>query len=100
MQNPWVYIAVSDCSCFIVMLIDFSVCIWFSIPIHKCCWIIYTLEFSYMLSREYRVAKIDIHGCHSLVKIAFAPICACKNNWQIWRNNASYLGSRDVIDQL
>ena len=42
----------------------------------------------------------DIHGCYSLVKIAFAPICACKNNQRIWRHNASVLHSRDVADQL
>ena len=42
----------------------------------------------------------DIHGCYSLVKIAFAPICACKNNRWIWRHNASVLHSRDVTDQL
>ena len=33
--------------------------------------------------------EIDINGCYSLVKIAFAPICACKNNRRIWRHNAS-----------
>ena len=42
----------------------------------------------------------DIHGCYSLVKIAFAPICACKNNRRIWRHNASVLHSLDVTDQL
>ena len=42
----------------------------------------------------------DIHGCYSLVKIAFAPICAGKNNRRIWRHNASVLHSRDVTDQL
>ena len=44
--------------------------------------------------------KIDIHGCYSLVKIAFAPICMWKNNWRIWRHNASISCSRDVTDQL
>ena len=44
--------------------------------------------------------KIDIHGCYSLVKIAFTPICTCKNNRQIWRHNASISRSRDVTDQL
>ena len=44
--------------------------------------------------------EIDIHGCYSLVKIAFAPICACKNNQRIWRHNASISRSRDVTDQL
>ena len=44
--------------------------------------------------------EIDIYGCYSLVKIAFAPICACKNNRRIWRNNASNSGSRGVTDQL
>ena len=55
---------------------------------------------SYTLGREYRVVRIDIHGCYSLVKIAFAPICACKNNRRIWRHNASISGSRDVTDPL
>ena len=44
--------------------------------------------------------EIDIHDCYSLVKIAFAPICACKNNRQIWRHNASISRSRDVTDPL
>ena len=44
--------------------------------------------------------EIDIHSCYSLVKIAFAPICACKNNRQIWRHNASASRSCDVTDQL
>ena len=44
--------------------------------------------------------EIDIHGCYSLVKIAFAPIYACKNNRQIWRHNASISFSRDVTDPL
>ena len=44
--------------------------------------------------------EIVIHGCYSLVKIAFAPICTCKNNWRIWRHNASISGLRDVTDQL
>ena len=43
---------------------------------------------------------IDIHGWYSLVKIAFAPVCACKNNRQIWRHNVSASRSRDVKDQL
>ena len=34
------------------------------------------------------------------MKIAFAPICACKNNRRIWRHNASISRSRDVTDQL
>ena len=38
------------------------------------------IMLSYTLSREYRVAKVDIHGCYSRVKIAFAPIYAYKNN--------------------
>ena len=42
----------------------------------------------------------DIHGCYSLVKIAFAPICACKNNRQKLRHNANASRSRDVTDQL
>ena len=44
--------------------------------------------------------EIDIHGCYSLVKIAFVPICACKNNRRIWRHNASISRSCDVTDQL
>ena len=44
--------------------------------------------------------EIDIHACYSLVKIAFAPICACKNNRRIWRHNASISRSRDVTEQL
>ena len=44
--------------------------------------------------------EIDIHGCYSLVKIVFAPICACKNNRWIWRHNVSASCSRDVTDQL
>ena len=44
--------------------------------------------------------EIDIHGCYSLVKIAFAPICACKNNRRKWRHNDSLSRSRDVADQL
>ena len=32
--------------------------------------------------------------------IAFVPICTCKNNWWIWRHNASTPHSRDVTDQL
>ena len=38
--------------------------------------------------------EIDSRGCNSLVKIAFAPICACKNNQLIWRYNASTPSSR------
>ena len=43
--------------------------------------------------------EIGIQDCYSLVKIAIAPICACKNNRRIWRHNASASGSRDVRDQ-
>ena len=42
--------------------------------------------------------EIDIHGCYSPVKFAFAPICLCKNNRRIWPHNAA--SSRDVTDQL
>ena len=55
---------------------------------------------SYTLSREYRVMKIDIHGCYSPVKIAFAPICACMNNRRIWRHHAITSRLLDVTDQL
>ena len=34
------------------------------------------------------------------MKIAFAQICACKNNRQKWHHNASASRSRDVTDQL
>ena len=34
------------------------------------------------------------------MKIAFAPICACKNNRRIWRQDAGITRSRDVTDQL
>ena len=44
--------------------------------------------------------EIDIHGYYSLVKIAFAPICACKNKWRILCHNASISCLRDVTDQL
>ena len=44
--------------------------------------------------------EIDIHGCYSLVNIAFAPICACKNNRRIWRHNINTSRARDVTDQL
>ena len=44
--------------------------------------------------------EIDIHGCYSLVKIAFVQICACRNNRRIWRHNASISCSRDLTDQL
>ena len=53
------------------------------------------------LSHEYRVVRIDIHSCYSvLVNIVFAPICPCKNNRRIWRHNVSTSPSHDVIDQL
>ena len=32
---------------------------------------------------------VDIHGCYSLVKIDFAPICTCKDDRQIWHNNST-----------
>ena len=44
--------------------------------------------------------EVDIHGCYSLVKIAFARIRACENNRRIWRHNASAPRSRDVTDHL
>ena len=43
--------------------------------------------------------EIDIHGCKSVVKIAFALICSCNNNRGTSRHNASTLRSRDVADQ-
>ena len=44
--------------------------------------------------------EIDINGCYSLVKIAFAPICGCKNNRRVWRHNVSNPRLRDATDQL
>ena len=44
--------------------------------------------------------EIDIHSCYSLVKIVFAPICACKNNQQIWCHNVITSRSHDITDQL
>ena len=44
--------------------------------------------------------EIDIHGCFSLVKITFAPICMCTNNQWIWRHNTSTLHLCDITDQL
>ena len=44
--------------------------------------------------------EIYIHSCYSLVKIAFAPICTCKNNRRTWHHNASTSHSLDVTDQL
>ena len=43
---------------------------------------------------------IDIHGCYSLLKIAFAAVNACKNNRRISRHDASISCSCDVTDQL
>ena len=61
------------------------------------------LLYSWVLARQAVNTgwlEIDIHGCYSLAKIAFAPICAFKNNRRIWRHNASISRSRDVTDQL
>ena len=63
-------------------------------------WVTQHIHISYTLSRENRVVIIEIHGCYSLLKIAFVPICTCKNNRRIWRHNASIAPSRDVTDQL
>ena len=43
--------------------------------------------------------EIDSHGFYSLVMIAFAPICTCKNSRRICRHNAITPRSRDVTDQ-
>ena len=43
---------------------------------------------------------MDIHGCYSVVKINFAPICMCKNNQQIWCHNNITLHLCDVTGQL
>ena len=45
-------------------------------------------------------ALINMHGCYSSVKIAFAPICACTNNRWTCSHNANNLRSSDVTDQL
>ena len=58
------------------------------------------MRFSYTLSREYWVVRNRYSRFYSLVKIAFAQICACKNNRRIWRHNASISRSRDVTYQL
>ena len=55
---------------------------------------------SYTLSCEYHVVRNRYSSCYSLVKIAFASICTCKNNRRIWRHNASASRSHDVTDQL
>ena len=57
------------------------------------------IAVSYTLSHEYRVWEIDILSCYSLLRIAFAPICAC-NNRRIWRHRAITSRSRVVKDQL
>ena len=45
--------------------------------------------------------EIDIRCCYSRVKIAFAPICTCKNDRRIWCHNTSASHSHDdVTDQL
>ena len=44
--------------------------------------------------------EIDINGCYSLVKIAFAQISMCKNNRRIWRHNASSSRLREVTYAL
>ena len=48
------------------------------------------------------ILKFDLENSISRarVKIAFVPICACKNNRRIWRHIASASRSRDVTDQL
>ena len=47
-----------------------------------------------------RCLETDIHGCYSLVKSDFGPVCACKNNRRIWRHDISASGSRDVTGDL
>ena len=64
-------------------------------------WYVTKPTFLHAISREYyQVVDFDIHGCYSLVKIAFAPIWACENNRPIRRHNTSTLCSCDVTDQL
>ena len=82
-------------SCLIIIL--------FGAANHRFCWIKKVKENYFSILTRKAVTTgwwdIDIHGCY-LVKIAFAPICACKNNRRIWRHNVSVLHSRDVTDQL
>ena len=77
-----------------------SGCLGLSHETMVCTKCLVVLLFSYTLSHEYLWWEIDILGCYSPVKIAFAPICACKNNRRIWRHNASTPCSHDVIGQL
>ena len=44
--------------------------------------------------------EINVHGCWSLVKTTFAPICACNIIQRIWCHNASTIRSRDVTHEL
>ena len=44
--------------------------------------------------------EISIRSCYSLVKIAFAPICICKNNQRIGCHDANISRFRDVTNQL
>ena len=73
-------------------------CIWMHVHI---VWLVY-MNACFLHAKPWRPGdeKSDIHGCYSLVKIAFVPICACKNNRQIWHHNISASRSRDVTDQL
>ena len=104
-------IILSSYSCMFLSYVEFQCCYQyvpnifadFSTPhrnmrrheIDKC-----MTPFFYTLRRECRWWEIDIHGCYSLVKIAFVLICAYKNDRRIWRHIASTHLSRDVTDQL
>ena len=54
------------------------------------------LYISYTLGREYRVMRNRYSRL--LLKIAFAPICACKNNRWIWRHGWKSLVNRITSD--
>ena len=53
------------------------------IEINEFKWNEMQMRFSYTLSREYWVVRNRYSRFYSLVKIAFAQICACKNNRRI-----------------
>ena len=55
---------------------------------------------SYTLGREYRVMRNRYSRLLFTSEDRLCAICACKNNRQIWRHNASISRSRDVTDPL
>ena len=58
------------------------------------------LSISYMLSREYRVARNRYSRLLFTSEDRFAPICVCSNDQRIWGHNAGAVRSCDVTDQL